>query len=72
MVNARLHIICGNCGSNEDFEWKVDPRGNCDAEGNEHQDVDIICTNCSTIHSLTSVLGDENGRPPLEEGKDED
>jgi len=39
MVNAKLHIICGNCGSTELF---YDKKDHC-----------IKCTDCITIHDLT-------------------
>lgn len=48
MVSARLHIICGNCGTDDMFKYKVNP---------EHKDeppysVSIACGNCVTIHDL--------------------
>ena len=27
MANAKLHIICGNCGCASMFEWRYDPQG---------------------------------------------
>ena len=45
MVRARLHIICGNCGNNEGFTFKVDQD-----EESGHPSVSIKCPDCSTIH----------------------
>jgi hypothetical protein len=50
MVHARLHIICGNCGCNNNFEYRA-----FDEDQDEefsHIDVRITCNNCSTIHGL--------------------
>lgn len=52
MVMARLHIICGNCGSNDDFCYTKDDKEVCDGEVMADGDVSILCRNCSTIHSL--------------------
>jgi RNase P subunit RPR2 len=55
MANARLHVICGNCGSNDDFELKIERNFN-DIDGVNFEDETMItCKNCSTIHFLTSV-----------------
>jgi len=51
MVNAKLHIICGNCGCNNHFEYEIvkDAKdfGDCMEDG-----VYIKCKNCSTSHVL--------------------
>jgi RNase P subunit RPR2 len=53
MVMARLHIICGNCGCNDEFEYRTfDELVNDDGELSDHVGVSITCKNCSTIHSL--------------------
>ncbi len=54
MVNARLHIICGNCGNNEYFGYKADPKG---ADMGDHFEptISIKCPNCSTIHTIYGV-----------------
>jgi hypothetical protein len=54
MVMAKLHIICGNCGCNDAFEYDIVTDTDWD-ENNveyEYQRVSIYCENCSTIHSL--------------------
>jgi len=47
MAMAKLHIICGNCGCDDSFEWKHHA-----ATMDENERVDLLCTNCSTIHQL--------------------
>lgn len=53
MVRARLYMICGNCGCNDEFEYRtldelVDDEGNL----SNSVLVRVTCKNCSTIHSL--------------------
>jgi uncharacterized Zn finger protein len=51
MAHARLHMICGNCGCNHEFEHKVKEEINDDT--NEKQMVvSIYCRNCGTLHNL--------------------
>ena len=54
MVNARLHIICGNCGSKETFEHEIatEPDDESENENATRQVVYIACKNCSTVHAL--------------------
>lgn len=62
MVHARLHIICGNCGSNKDLSYKIDltalDDGSTDKNGKSifKPDCYIYCKNCSTVHSIDSEL----------------
>lgn len=62
MVHARLHIICGNCGNNEDLSYKIDLNGidpgKIDENGNSifEPDCYIYCSNCSTVHSIDDTL----------------
>ena len=59
MVRARLHIICGNCGCNDMFEYGVDMTGHDFGDRFEYS-VSIKCDNCGTIHGhrgYHSVLG---------------
>jgi hypothetical protein len=54
MVMARLHIICGNCGCNDDWELRIERDGD-DVTFMEPQFEDaasMVCGNCSTIHNL--------------------
>ncbi len=59
MANAKLHVICGNCGSSGDFELKIERDFN-DIDGiNFTDEAMITCKNCSTIHFLSSVAESE-------------
>lgn len=51
MVRARLHVICGNCGCDDEFTWEFAPvpKELCGIDGCE-DDVYIKCKNCSTLH----------------------
>lgn len=52
MANAKLHIICGNCGCNDSFEYQHvnDFTGPDDAA--TQQKTQLVCKNCSTLHTL--------------------
>jgi hypothetical protein len=51
MANAKLHMICGNCGCNDYFDYKI--KTEIDDSNNEpYQVVYIFCKNCSTLHDL--------------------
>lgn len=58
MARSRLHIICGNCGCNDEFSYCIDP------EGHDYSDeivdlrpaVYIKCSNCGTIHDLMDFM----------------
>jgi hypothetical protein len=52
MVMARLHLICGNCGCNDLWEWEYVPKEVCEGEIMTDENVSISCKNCITIHSL--------------------
>jgi len=56
MVNARLHLICGNCGNNDadNFTAKIDLSGNdlTDEKPKFEPSVTIHCDNCCTNHNL--------------------
>ena len=53
MVMARLHLICGNCGCNDEWKWEYDAES-CDmGDGTFEPDVSINCNNCATRHSLS-------------------
>lgn len=53
MVMARLHIICGNCGCNDEFRWEYSKDYHDCGDGTFESDVVIKCDNCSTIHNLS-------------------
>lgn len=52
MVRARLHIICGNCGCGDDFEFTVHDKVVSASEVVEEQSVSLSCKNCGTIHNI--------------------
>ena len=52
MVMAKLHMICGNCGRNDNWEWEHVPRDVIDGELMAEETVNIWCRNCSTLHSI--------------------
>lgn len=58
MVHAKLHIICGNCGTNSGMSFEIEPEGH-DVSINSPKfrpAVFITCSNCSTIHDLSSTV----------------
>lgn len=59
MVMASLHIICGNCGSKDDLTYRIDPRGNCNFDGEEYPAVYISCGNCTTLHNLNDTVDEK-------------
>jgi predicted nucleic-acid-binding Zn-ribbon protein len=58
MVMAKLHIICGNCGCNDMFEYEVDPEGHdiSDSQKQFKPAVFIKCRNCATLHDLSDTI----------------
>lgn len=65
MVNDRLHIICGNCGQDlkepDEATWEYIPQ-EIDEETGEilsPATVYIHCKNCSTLHSLSKYIKEQ-------------
>lgn len=54
MVNAKLHMICGNCGCDHMFKYRVDREIEYDNDDQEIEveTVSILCENCATLHFL--------------------
>ncbi len=52
---ARLHIICGNCGSNEHMCFSLDMEG-CDYDSYLSPSITIHCNNCGTNHNLQDTI----------------
>lgn len=52
MARARLHLICGNCGCNDMWEWEHVPEETDEGEIMETEDVHLCCRNCVTLHSI--------------------
>lgn len=49
MVSAKLHVICGNCGSNEFLSQHLSDDG-------DGMRVMVCCENCGTLHDLEDAL----------------
>ncbi len=58
MAHSRLHIICGNCGCNDEFEFVIDPEGHdiSNEEVEFEPAVFISCKNCATLHDLSDFV----------------
>lgn len=58
MANSRLHIICGNCGCNDEFKFKIEPEGHdISSDKPEFEPaVFIVCQNCATLHDLSDFI----------------
>ncbi len=54
MANAKLHVICGNCGSSDDIELNIERDFNDHGDGTFSDEASLTCKNCSTIHFLSS------------------
>ena len=52
MAHAKLHMICGNFGCNNDFEHQVKEELN-DITDELETIVYISCRNCGTLHDLS-------------------
>ena len=53
MARARLHLICGNCGCNDMWEWEHVEEEKIEGEVIVSEDVHLSCGNCITLHSLS-------------------
>lgn len=55
MAHAKLHMICGNCGCNDDFKFTIDPKGHDITKDVPEFEpaVYISCRNCGTLHDLS-------------------
>ena len=58
MVRARIHIICGNCGCNDEWELEIDTYPDDEIEDKENTSVVLCCKNCSTLHHLEEYFPD--------------
>ena len=59
MVMARLHVISGNCGCNDEFEYKYEPEWGDYGDGTFEDEVVIHCKNCCTNHNLSDNASKE-------------
>lgn len=65
MARARLHLICGNCGCNDMWNYFIDPKGQ-DNDGVLFPIVYLTCGNCSTVHDLENTAANSNPMQRLE------
>lgn len=56
MARAKLHIICGNCGCNDEFSFELVMDGNDCGDGTVRPAAWIRCGNCSTLHDLGDTM----------------
>ena len=63
MVMARLHLICGNCGCNDEWEWEHQPEDVFEGEVMSSEDVWLWCRNCSTLHSVSDNAKKKEQQP---------
>jgi hypothetical protein len=65
MAHAKLHMICGNCGANDMFDYKI--VNEIDDDTNQKIQVVVIgCGNCNTLHTLDSnakLIKNETNKP---------
>lgn len=61
MVCASLHLICGNCGCNNRWEYEIDIGGKDIGDGSLYPEVYITCNNCGTVHTLDEVEAKDKG-----------
>ncbi len=59
MARARLHIICGNCGCNDEFEYRIVKDGHDNGE-TQTPAVFISCNNCGTLHDLSDTIKEKD------------
>jgi hypothetical protein len=55
MVNNVLHVICGNCGCNNEWVGRFD----IDPDGSSHPDgytFCLSCQNCATLHPVSELF----------------
>ena len=73
MARAKLHIICGNCGSNEHLSFAVDPTGH-DVTVTEPKfaaAVYVRCGNCLTLHNLRDTIPENTSEiEPIKGGRE--
>ncbi len=62
MVMARLHMICGNCGCNDEFEYLHDKNFVGPDDAQKQWQTTVICRNCATLHTLDDNAKNKNVR----------
>ncbi len=56
MARARLHLICGNCGYNDMWSYRIAPEGT-DIDGELFPAVYLSCGNCATLQPQPADCG---------------
>ena len=69
MARARLHLICGNCGCNDRWSYKIVVDGN-DVNGELLPAVWLLCGNCTTLHDIGGYARNEKPAQKLSEVQD--
>lgn len=59
IANPRIHVICGICGCNKMFKYRIKDEINDDSNLKELT-VTLICDNCSSITSLEELIEQES------------
>jgi len=49
---ARLHLICGNCGCADEWEWQHITEVIMKGDVMSDEDTRLTCNNCCTQHSI--------------------
>jgi len=52
MARARLHLICSNCGCNDEWVYRHIEEETQAQEVVQDEDIFLTCKNCGTVHSL--------------------
>ena len=60
MANAKLHIICGNCGCNDNFEYRHVEHFTGPDDQAKQMVTELACQNCSTLHVLNNNAKNRN------------
>lgn len=56
---TRIHMICGFCGCNDEFEYKVTSEEDDEDLSKDYYDVQIMCNNCSSLTSLDEMIDEK-------------
>jgi len=64
MARARLHLICGNCGYNSLWKYRIDPQGH-DIDGLLCPAVFLTCGNCHTLHDIADYATEQPSLPEM-------
>lgn len=70
MARARLHLICGNCGCNNMWSYRIDPTAH-DIDGQLCPTVFLTCGNCHTLHYIAGNAVEHSSPPVMPAGADD-